>query len=98
MSLTIDYVTMAPKSQEVSQQQTGELARMQSGAEELAVQYQNNVQKQSERTVRKEKAENRELKNEDRERQQRGRKKKNQSDRDSGDEKDAKEPHFDMRV
>ncbi|MCI8769793.1 MAG: hypothetical protein HFH73_01395 [Lachnospiraceae bacterium] len=102
MSLTFDYVTMPPKSQEISQLQTNEMNKLQQENQQLAAQFQTQVKKSSEQTIRRNKAENEELKNEER-RRQKQKKKKNNSGQ-SGDAEDSEEekadavPHFDMKV
>lgn len=58
MSLTIDYVTMPPKSQEVSQIQHGDQVRYEQSQQEVASQVQQQVQKNSHQTIRRTKAEN----------------------------------------
>lgn len=100
MSLTFDYVTMPPKSQEISQIQTNEMNKMQQENQQLAAQFQTQVKKSSEQTIRRNKAENEELKNEERKRQRQKKKKKNSSgeSEDSEEEKTDAVPHFDMKV
>ena len=46
MSLTIDYLAMPPKSQEVSQIKTGEQTRINQEQQEVATQFQNTVKQQ----------------------------------------------------
>jgi len=100
MSLTFDYVTMPPKSQEISQIQTNEMNKLQQENQQLAAQFQTQVKKSSEQTIRRNKAENEELKNEERRRQRQKKKKKNGSGQpeDSEEEKADAVPHFDMKV
>lgn len=100
MSLTFDYVTMPPKSQEISQIQTNEMNKLQQENQQLAAQFQTQVKKSSEQTIRRNKAENEELKNEERRRQKQKKKKKNSSGQseDSEEEKTDAVPHFDMKV
>lgn len=45
MSLTFDYVTMPPKSQEISQLQTNEMNKLQQENQQLAAQFQTQVKK-----------------------------------------------------
>ncbi len=100
MSITFDIVTMPPKSQEVSQIQTNEINRLQQENQQMAAQFETEIKKNSEQTIRRNKAENEELKNEERRQQQR-RKKKNaqgKSGDSNEDEKEERVPHFDMRV
>ena len=66
MSLTIDYVTMPPKSLEASHQQTNEMNKLHGEMQQVENQFQAEIKKQSEQTIRREKAENEELKNEER--------------------------------
>jgi len=100
MSITFDYVTMPPKSQEVSQIQTNEINRLQQENQQMAAQFETEIKKNSEQTIRRNKAENEELKNEERRQQQRRKKKKAQgnSGDSEGEEKEEKVPHFDMKV
>lgn len=102
MSITFDYVTMPPKSQEVSQIQTNEMNRMQQENQQLAAQFQTQIKKSSEQTIRRSKVENEELKNEEKKQQQKKKKKKssNQSGtaKDSEEEKTEATPHFDMKI
>lgn len=104
MSLTFDYVTMPPKSQEISQIQTNELNRGMQEQQQMAAQFQTDVKKSSEQTVRRNRAENEELKNEERKKRQQKQKKRNGSGQ-SGTEKESEkmtaskaEQHFDMRI
>ena len=95
MSLTIDYIAMPPKSQEVSQIQTGEQTRISQEQQEIAMQFQNEVKQQSETTVRRRDVNNDELKNDER---------KNKGDdvQEENKEKNAINPlsgrRFDIRV
>lgn len=105
MSLTFDYVTMPPKSQEISQIQTNEINRTNQEHQQMAAQFQEQVKQTSERTIRREKAENEELKNEEDRRRRQQKKKKNASakdgkSQDKGEkEKQTEKPvHFDMRI
>ena len=70
MSLSLDYITMPPKSQEVSQIQTQEITRMEQENQQLATQYQAEIKHHSEQTIRRNKAENEELKNDEKKKQQ----------------------------
>ncbi|MCI8379484.1 MAG: hypothetical protein HFH72_13360 [Lachnospiraceae bacterium] len=100
MSLTFDYVTMPPKSQEISQIQTNEMNKLQQENQQLAAQFQTQVKKSSEQTIRRNKAENEELKNEERRRQRQKKKKKDSSGQSEGSEEEKEEavPHFDMKI
>lgn len=71
MSLTIDYITMPPKSQEVSQIQHGDQVRYEQSQQEVASQVQQQVQKNSHQTIRRTKAENKEYNMRDDERRRR---------------------------
>ncbi len=108
MSLTIDYIAMPPKSQEVSQIQTGEQTRISQEQQEIAMQFQNEVKQQSETTVRRRDVNNDELKNDERKNNKK-KKKKAALKKDKGDdvqeenkEKNAINPlsgrRFDIRV
>lgn len=108
MSLTIDYIAMPPKSQEVSQIQTGEQTRISQEQQEIAMQFQNEVKQQSETTVRRRDVNNDELKNDERKNNKK-KKKKAVLKKDEGDdvqeenkEKNAINPlsgrRFDIRV
>lgn len=108
MSLTFDYVTMPPKSQEASQIQTNEISRIHQENQQLESQFQEHVKKNSEQTIRRNKAENEELKNEERNRQNKQKKKQNfsgnerksnnSSSRKSEKEGTIQDNHFDMRI
>lgn len=108
MSLTIDYIAMPPKSQEVSQIQTVEQTRISQEQQEIAMQFQNEVKQQSETTVRRRDVNNDELKNDERKNNKK-KKKKAALKKDKGDdvqeenkEKNAINPlsgrRFDIRV
>lgn len=107
MSLTFDYITMPPKSHEASQIQTQEITRMNNEQQELGTQFQEHIKKNSEQTIRRTKAENEELKNEERERREKKKKKKEasqQKDASSSSNKESdkktmsQESHFDIRI
>ena len=93
MSLTLDYVSMPPKSQEISQIQNAEQIRYEHGQQEMAAQFQQSVKNQSEQTIRRAKAENEPNRYDDEERKRR--QKNNSSD---NKKETKKEPHFDMRI
>ena len=84
MSLTLDYVSMPPKSQEISQIQNAEQIRYEHGQQEMAAQFQQSVKNQSEQTIRRAKAENEPNRYDDEERKRRqkhsGKQKNNSSD------------------
>lgn len=101
MSLTFDYVTMPPKSQEMSQIQTNEINRMHQENQQMAAQFQEQVKQTSERTIRREKAQNEELKNDEERRNRQRKKKKNgggKGDDSSQDDKEEEVIHFDMKI
>lgn len=106
MSLTIDYVTMPPKSLEASHQQTSEMNKLHHEMQQVENQFQADIKKQSEQTVRRAKAENEELKNEERRGKKRqGKKRDGSGKRDAEEEKKeagaryaVSDGHFDMRV
>ncbi len=105
MSLTIDYITMPPKSQEVSQIQHGEQVKNQQANQELASQFQQQVKHNSEQTVRRAKAENKEFRYKEKEKKKKG--KKGSSQRGQSEQKEEHQTEdsilsggsrFDMRV
>jgi len=107
MSLTIDYIAMPPKSQEVSQIQTGEQTRITQEQQEVATQFANEVRQQSETTVRRRDVDNNELKNDEKNGNNKKKKKKMQtrtSKHEEGkeEEKQAVNPiegrRFDIRI
>ena len=97
MSLILDYVSMPPKSQEISQIQNAEQIRYEHGQQEMAAQFQQSVKNQSEQTIRMAKAENEPNRYDERKRRQKhsGKQKNNSSD---NKKETKKEPHFDMRI
>lgn len=103
MSLSLDYITMPPKSQEVSQLQVHETAKLEHETQQLASQYQADVKKQSEQTIRRNKAENEELKNDEKKNGQKGKQNPRKSQQHGEEKKDANKVressgHFDMRI
>ena len=93
MSLTLDYVSMPPKSQEISQIQNAEQIRYEHGQQEMA------AQNQSEQTIRRAKAENEPNRYDDEERKRRQKHSGKQKNNSSDNKKETKkEPHFDMRI
>lgn len=104
MSLSLDYITMPPKSQEASQIQVHEAAKLEHETQQMASQYQADVKKQSEQAIRRNKAENEELKNDEKKNGQ----KRKQNRKDSKQNKEEKQEdtnkmsggssHFDMRI
>lgn len=102
MSLTFDYVTMPPKSQEVSQIQTGEQVRYEHGQQEMAAQFGKEIKNQSEQTIRRREADNDpDLRDSD-ERKGKGRQQKRGKKRDKSSSEQAKEQlqsgHLDIRI
>ena len=65
MSLSIDYITMPPKSQEVSQIQHGDQVRYEHSQQEVASQVQQQVHQNSHQTIRRAKAEDKDYLNEE---------------------------------
>lgn len=103
MSLTIDYITMPPKSQEVSQVQRGEQVKSDHANQQVASQFQEQVKHTSEQTIRREKAENQELRYDEKERKGKkgsGQKKDSQKKKQEESEDDSLSGghRFDMRV
>lgn len=58
MSLGFDYISMPPKSQEISQLQTSDMTRQNQAQQEIAATVQQEVKQQSEQTVRRADTEN----------------------------------------
>ena len=108
MSLMIDYITMPPKSQEASQIQTAEIAKTEHENMDIAQQFQDHVRRYSEQTVRRNRAENEYLRNEEKkqnDREKQGKKKQNKANSSSLEEENKKEKnskekseHFDLRI
>lgn len=88
MSITIDYIAMPPKSQEVSQIQTAEQTRLNQEQQQIAAQFQHEVKQNSETAIRRRDVDNEELRNEEK---NKGKKKKKQSSRTSGSGKEKEE-------
>lgn len=65
MSLTVDYITMPPKSQEVSQIQHTDNIKHEVEQQQVAAQFEQNVQKETKTTVARKKVDNDELKNDE---------------------------------
>lgn len=65
MSLTVDYITMPPKSQEVSQIQQTDNIKHEGEQQQLVAGFEQNVQKEMKTTVARRKANNDELKNDE---------------------------------
>ena len=104
MSLSIDYITMPPKSQEVSQIQHGEQVRYEHSQQEVASQVQQQVHQNSHQTIRRAKAENKDYLNEEEKRRGKkgsGGKGRNHSEKHQQEtEKDPRAggSFFDMKV
>ncbi|MBO5484143.1 MAG: hypothetical protein J5979_02905 [Lachnospiraceae bacterium] len=105
MSLSIDYITMPPKSQEVSQIQHSEQVKYDQANQELASQFQEQVKQSSEQTVRRAKAENKEFRYNEKDRKGKGKRGSGQNKRSNQDRPESSEEdlfsdvsRFDMRV
>lgn len=105
MSITFDIVTMPPKSQEASQMHVNEINRMNHDQQQMASQFQNQVQHNAERTIRREKAENEQLKNDEKEQKKRKKKQNGSSKVNTSNEKKTTNPktgesmsHFDIKI
>ena len=66
MSLTIDYIAMPPKSQEVSHIQAAEQTKLNNEQQQVAMTFQQEVRHESETTIRRKDVDNEELRNEER--------------------------------
>ena len=66
MSLTVDYITMPPKSQEISQIQQTDNIKHDVEQQQVAIGVEQNVQKETTTTVARKKVDNDELKNDER--------------------------------
>ena len=104
MSLSIDYITMPPKSQEVSQIQHGEQVKYDQANQQMASQFQQMVRQGSEQAVRREKAENKEFRYGEKDRNGKGKKGKRQK-KGNGDGQEEQEQNsplrqrgFDMKI
>lgn len=105
MSLTIDYITMPPKSQEVSQIQRGEQVKYDQSQQEVASQFQQQVQQGSQQAIRRAKAENQEFKYNEKDRKGKGKKgsggqKGDEQEKEADKERDPLSggSFFDMKV
>lgn len=104
MGLNIDYVTMPPKSQEVSQIQHGEHIKQDQFQQQMASQFQQQVRQGTEQTIRREKAENKEYRYNEKDRKGKGKKgRKNRNGQNNGGDEEEKEllpgeSRFDMKV
>lgn len=65
MSLTVDYITMPPKSQEISQIQQTEHIKQENDQQQVAAQFEQNVQKETKTTIARREVNNDELKNDE---------------------------------
>lgn len=91
MSLTVDYITMPPKSQEVSQIQQTDNIRHEVEQQQVAAQFESSVQKEVKTTVARKKVDNEELKNDEK---GGGRGKQNKKNSDNKTEKKDKEKNL----
>ncbi len=104
MSLMIDYITMPPKSQEVSQIQCAEQTKMNQSNQEVVAQFQQQIQHDGKQTVRRTKAENEELKYRDKDGKNGKNKKKSghnghEEDPETKEKKSSSDgSHFDIRI
>ncbi|MDO4167361.1 MAG: hypothetical protein Q4D32_08155 [Eubacteriales bacterium] len=103
MSLTFDYITIPPKSQEVTQVQNAEQVRYDHNQQEVAAQVQQNVKQQSEQTIRRNKAENEPNRYDKEEKRRQGRQKGSSGHGKKQEEADEQKPligesKFDIRV
>jgi hypothetical protein len=105
MSLTIDYVTMPPKSQEISQIQHADQTKMNQAGQEVAAQFQQQVENQTHQTIKKSDVDNEELRY--REKDQKGKQGKHSSQENEQNETSDKKKnagatanghHFDMTI
>lgn len=106
MSLSIDYITMPPKSQEVSQIQRGEQVKYEQSQQQVESQFQQQIHQNSHQTVRRKKAENEEYTYDEQKGKGNGskkeQKKKNNKEKQT-DERSPRDPmsggsFFDMKV
>ena len=58
MSLTVDYITMPPKSQEVSQIQQTDTVKHEGEQQQIVAGFEQNVQKEMKTTIARRKANN----------------------------------------
>ena len=65
MSLTVDYITMPPKSQEVSQIQQTDTVKHEGEQQQIVAGFEQNVQKEMKTTIARRKANNDGLKNDE---------------------------------
>ncbi len=104
MSLTIDYFTMPPKSQEVSQIQSVEQTKLDHENQEIAAQFQNQLKHNSDTTIRRKNVENDELKNDEKNKKNsKNNKKQHSNSKSEGDKKKSEnktfgKSSFDIRI
>lgn len=104
MSLSIDYITMPPKSQEVSQIQHGDQVRYEHAQQEVASQVQQQVHQNSHQTIRRSKAENKDyLKEEEKRKGKKGSGGKGSDHSEKRQQEESGDPRtggsfFDMKV
>ena len=65
MSLTVDYITMPPKSQEVSQIQQTDTVKHEGEQQQIVAGFEQNAQKEMKTTIARRKANNDGLKNDE---------------------------------
>ncbi len=95
MSLSIDFFSMPPKSQEVSQIQGAEHAKLENEQQQVAAQFENVVRQQSETAIRRRDVDNEELRNEER---RQGKKKKKREMKTSTSPKDGVESEEEEKI
>lgn len=102
MSLTVDYITMPPKSQEVSQIQQTDSIKQQVEQQQVAVGFEQNVQKETKTTVARKNVDNDELKNDNKDGGKGRYQKKGKKNSSSKDEKKKLNPIegglFDIKI
>ncbi|MCI5501068.1 MAG: hypothetical protein MR384_02075 [Lachnospiraceae bacterium] len=89
MSLSIDYFTMPPKSQEVSQIQSAEQTKLHQENQEFAAQFQHQVEQNSQTTIRRREVENDELKNDEKKQKNQSKGKKNSKKNNKKEDKES---------
>ena len=89
MSLSIDYFTMPPKSQEVSQIQSAEQTKLHQENQEFTAQFQQQVEQNSQTTIRRREVENDELKNDEKKQKNQSKGKKNSKKNNKKEDKES---------
>ncbi len=90
MSLTVDYITMPPKSQEISQIQQTDNIKQQVEQQQIAAGFEQTVQKETKTTVARKEVDNDELKNDERSGKKGTYKKKDKKNSSSKDKEEKK--------